>query len=394
MNFAATAPALHQAGLNVLPVDHETKRPLIPWSRWQKNRQSAADLDRLRRTHPDAAAAVVLGGPALVLADVETDSAAGETALRKAGLPLPPTAAFSSPRGNHRLYRSADRLPRRVGALPEVDLLGSGYVIVPPSPGRSWALDLSHLQDLPAEWASVAYHHQRRRGDGIPEPPLTLPLDPQSLQLQQVMHIQDLLQLTFDLGLLEDVAKLLGVPSGVGRAFRCPLPGHSEHRASAAWWTGKNRTVVLMDFHRRPADDGTAPPCYTLVEVYASLRSGRTRKLRPPEHAVWARRLALELGLAAPAAVSLPPLPSTASPSVRIVYSGIKHLFEVRWLREPGAPAPLSWRFLSSWCGVNQRTSAAALRDLLRRGILIRAGTWKRTALFLPANFESDRGAS
>jgi hypothetical protein len=394
MNFAATAPALHRAGLNILPVDAETKRPLLPWSRWQTERQSRADLERLRRAHPDAAAGVVLGGPALVLADVETDSRAGETALREAGLPLPPTAAFSSPRGSHRLYRTSGRLPRRVGALPDVDLLGSGYVIVPPSAGRSWVLDLAHLQDLPPEWAEVACRRQRRRGARAPEPPLTHPLDPQSPRLQRVMYMQNSLQLTFDLGLLEDVAKLLGVPSGVGRAFRCPLPGHSEHRASAAWWTGRNRTVVLMDFHRRPADDGTAPQCYTLVEVYAALRSGRTRKLRPPEHAVWARRLALELGLAAPAAVSLPPLPSTASPSVRIVYSGIKHLFEVRWLREPGAPAPLSWRFLASWCRVNERTAAAALRDLLRRGILMKTGTWRRTALFLPANLDSDRGLS
>jgi hypothetical protein len=395
VNFAAAAPALHRAGLNILPVDAETKRPLLPWSRWQTERQSRSDIDRLRRAHPDAAAAVVLGGPALVLVDVETDSAAGERSLRKAGLPLPPTAAFSSPRGSHRLYRSAGRLPRRVGALQGVDLLGSGYVIVPPSPGRSWVLDLSHLQDLPTEWVEVACHRQRRRGDRAPEPPFSHPLDPPSPSLQQgTVHVQSLAVVRDsergEEGWWREVSRLLGIPAVTGRAFRCPL--HDENTPSAQWWPSRRGEVVLVDFHRRGVERGGAPPCFTAVEVFAAARSGRVRKLSRVEHALWSTRLAAEVGR-----VVLPdtpfPVADGASATSR-VRAGVALLFQCRWHYRPGAPAPLSWRFVASWCGVNERTSAAALRDLLRRGILIRAGTWNRTTLFLPANFESDRGAS
>jgi hypothetical protein len=391
VNFAAAAPALHQAGLNVLPVAAETKRPLIPWSKWQSERQSRADLDALRRAHPDAAAAVVLGGPALMLADVETDSAAGERSLRKAGLPLPVTAVFSSPRGSHRLYRSAGRLPRRVGALQGVDLLGSGYVIVPPSAGRSWVLDLAHLQDLPPEWAEVAYH--RRRRVGAPEPPSALPSastpHPKS-RYSKRLHIQSLAALVSPgSDMWTEVCGRLGVPAEVGRAFRCPLPGHDERRASAAWHLAENGVPVLMDFHRR----GGAP-AYALVEVYASVRAGRAQKLSPVSYALWAARLSCELRLSRPAAVSLPPLPRDTSRAMRLVYDGVRLLFGVRWLHSPGAPAPLSWRFLSSWCGVNQRTAAAALAELLRLGIIVKAGTWQHTTLFLPTNIDSKRGAS
>jgi hypothetical protein len=390
VNFAAAAPALHQAGLNILPVDPETKRPLLPWSRWQTERQSRADLDRLRRAHPDAATAVVLGGPALALADVEADSAAGEAALLEAGLPLPPTAAFSSPRGVHRLYQTPGPLPRRVGVLRDVDLLGSGYVIVPPSAGRSWVLDLAHLQDLPPEWAEVAC---RRRRVGAPEPPSALPSastpHPKS-RYSKRLHIQSLAALVSPgSDMWTEVCGRLGVPAEVGRAFRCPLPGHDERRASAAWHLAENGVPVLMDFHRRGA-----APAYAIVEVYASVRAGRAQKLSPVSYALWAARLECELRLSRPAAVSLPPLPRDTSRAVRLVYDGVRLLFGVRWLHSPGAPAPLSWRFLASWCRVNERTAAAALRDLLRRGILMKTGTCRRTALFLPANLDSDRGLS
>jgi hypothetical protein len=379
MNFAATAPALHRAGLNVLPVAAETKRPLIPWSKWQSERQSRADLDALRRAHPDAAAAVVLGGPVLALVDVETDSAAGERSLRKAGLPVPPTSAFSSPRGSHRLYRSAGRLPRRVGALQGVDLLGSGYVIVPPSPGRSWVLDLAHLQDLPPEWAEVACRRQRRRGARAPEPP------PSSLQVtpSAASRSYDLLAAETHPDFLPAVGRVLGVPTaGVGVAFRCIL--HAERRPSAALWRRQDGTVHYQDFHTGRT--------LTLAEVFAARVTGKVRLLRGPELAVWKLRLLVAAGLVTPAVVNAPPLPVGVPRAVQRVYRGFLDLLACRWVYTPGAPAPFTWRFAARWCGVNQRTSAAALRELLRLGIIVKAGTWERTTLFLPTNIDSKRG--
>jgi hypothetical protein len=381
VNFAYVSPGLHNTGLNVLPVDPETKRPLLPWSRWQTERQSRADLDALRRAHPGAAAAVVLGGPSLALADVETDSAAGERSLRKAGLPLPPTAVFSSPRGSHRLYRTSGRLPRRVGALPDVDLLGSGYVIVPPSAGRSWVLDLAHLQDLPPEWAEVACRRQCRRGARAPEPP------PSSLQVtpSAASRSYDLLAAETHPDFLPAVGRVLGVPTaGVGVAFRCIL--HAERRPSAALWRRQDGTVHYQDFHTGRT--------LTLAEVFAARVTGKVRLLRGPELAVWKLRLLVAAGLVTPAVVNAPPLPVGVPRAVQRVYRGFLELLACRWVYTPGAPAPFTWRFAARWCRVNERTAAAALRDLLRRGILMKTGTWGRTALFLPAKLDSDRGAS
>ncbi len=389
--FASAAPALHAIGLNVLPVDADTKRPLCPWRRWQTEQQTDAEVDRLQREFPRAGAAIVLGGPGLALADVEADSAAGEEHLRSSGLPLPPTSAFGAPRGAHRLYLAPGPLPRRVNILRDVDFLGRGYVLVPPTPGRTWLLGLDHLADLPHEWCSV-FARPRRRCAPLPRAALrsasasvSLPVSHCSKRGEASHAYARLASSVCGLEVLRDVARVLGLPAEVGRAFRCPLPGHKEREASAAWWVGKNGAVVLMDFHRRGVDTAAdAPPCFTVPEVFAAVRSGRTRKLRPPEHATWARRLLVESGLAAPASIPLPPLGPDARPSTRRVYDGIRLLFSARWLGTPGAPAPLSWRFLASWCNVGERQAGEAMHELLRLGVLRKAGTHKRTALFLP----------
>jgi hypothetical protein len=122
----------------------------------------------------------------------------------------------------------------------------------------------------------------------------------------------------------------------------------------------------------------------TLAEVYAAMVTGHVRALRGPELATWKLRLLVRAGLARPAPVALPPLPTSASDATRLVYDGFHLLLACKWLYTPGAPAPFSWRFAAAWSGVSQRPAGAAMHELLRAGIIRPAGTWKRTTLFLP----------
>ena len=171
----------------------------------------------------------------------------------------------------------------------------------------------------------------------------------------------------------------LGLPTGIGCAFRCPLPGHEESRSSASWCVDAGGEVVLHDFHRRSGAE-----FFTVVEVYAALRSGTARKLSSPSHATWGRRMRVEYGLLQPAAVVLPPLPPDMPPSVRQVYDGVRLLFAVRWLGTPGDPAPLARAFVAGWCCVGERQAGEAIRELLRCGVIRIADTYKRHTLFLP----------
>ena len=384
--FADAAPMLYRLGLNVVPIIPGTKKPPCHYARWQCERQTTAEVDRLRRKFADCDLAIILGTPGLPLVDVEADSRSGERRLRDARLPVPPTTCFSSRRGTHRLFESPGRLPRKAGnGSPHrgVDFLGSGICLVPPSAGRNWILGFDHLQRLPRKLQEAFERPARRRR--------LAHLHTRKATTASPTHVQDLLHRHLgdvDRGVWQAAARLLGLPEETGRAFLCPLPGHEESSPSAEWWTDDDGEIVLVDFHRRGcAEPGCADaaPCYTLIEVYAAVRSHRTRKLRPPEHATWARRLLVELGLASPAPVLLLPLPASASSTLRRVYEGVRLLFGCRWLGTYGAPAPLSWRFLGAWCGLNERTAGAALNQLLRFDVLRPSGRYRRMTLFLPA---------
>ena len=95
-------------------------------------------------------------GPCSGLVDVEHDSGqAGEEAAEQLG--LPPTVAFRSPRGVHRLYRypaALEGVDKGVIKLSDVEVrLGNkpAATIVPPSAGRQWLPGCSPLEREPAE---------------------------------------------------------------------------------------------------------------------------------------------------------------------------------------------------------------------------------------------------
>lgn len=100
---------------------------------------------------------------------------------------------------------------------------------------------------------------------------------------------------------------------------------------------------------------------------------------------MWAKRLDIEAGVAAPATVSLGEVPSDAPEGLRVVYDGFRRLFEARWLHTPGEPAPFSHRFAAVWCGCGKSTVERYFPEFRRLGLAIYAGRDARgTSLWLP----------
>jgi hypothetical protein len=86
---------------------------------------------------------------------VDVDGEDGERALAEAGYALPQTAIARTGRGFHYIYRSAVKIPPKVGFLTHVDLRGPGsYIVAPPSKHASgrmyaWVRPLDKPADAP-----------------------------------------------------------------------------------------------------------------------------------------------------------------------------------------------------------------------------------------------------
>jgi hypothetical protein len=364
---------------------HDTKEPPagVFWKKWQHRRQTADEVAHLVNAHPAADIAIVLGGGSGGLVDVETDGRYGERALRALGLPLPPTAAWESLRGLHRLHRSLSRVPTRIGLRRQLDVLAAGhYTVIPPCGGRQWLTPggLADIAPLPDAWVDLLSRRPRHQsvdpgqdpGPGLQQVGL---IGPTCFTSGSALRAIERTPEFFPA-----VGRILGLPFlDVGRPFRRILPGHEERHASASVWRRDDGTYHYHDFHGR-----TRVEWFTLADVYAARVTGTVRPLRGPELATWKLRLLVQAGLAVPAPVALPLLPPSADIVARRVYEGFRLLLACKWLYAPGEPTAFSWRFAAAWSGVSQRAAGAALHQLLRAGIIRTAGTWKHTTLFLP----------
>jgi hypothetical protein len=375
--FADAALEFHKAGLNVIPVITDEKRPprSFRWRRWQKDRQTGRDLDRFRSRYPDYGTAVILGGPG-GLVDLDVDGEDGEMHLSDICLPVPETAEFASPRGRHRLYRSSVRLSRQIGLRPHLDLLGTGYVVVPPSLGRHWLRPLSDLKDLPGEWLELL----RPR---VPPPVASRPAPPKKQVTREGGHAAAgrgwLADHYRDATTVRAVAAALGIPGEVGRAFRCILPGHREMRPSASLSLNSVGIPVYFDWHERGG-----LKVLTLPEVRAARAYREVKKLSAPELATWGLRLLVEAGILHAVRVEAAPLPSWEAPHVHQVYNGFLFLLGCKWLHTHGAPTAFSWRFAAAWCGVPQKLAGNAIHHLCYEGYMRIVDKAGPVALFLP----------
>ena len=162
---------------------------------------------------------------------------------------------------------------------------------------------------------------------------------------------------------------------GLNRPFDCPL--HLDDRHSVRVWRPPDRGLLFVDHQL----DGC--PTLTLGQLYAFSIRGRVVELGRPGHAIWLRRVMADLGLVEPATVPLPQLPHGASMAAELIYNAIEHLIGIRWLREK-APAAITRRFMSDWCGITEKSAGAAINELIELNVITQVGSHGRTRLFLP----------
>ena len=315
---------------------------------------------------------------------------------------IPPTVTVKTGRGFHYYFRSDQELQSKAFNFGELKGINS-YIVGPGSVHESGQvyefIEMlgpveTDIEILP-EWVlNVEAARASSPSTAVKQDPLTY--KPKEHKRQGVVRKNSLTcytslwHLNRDPEIAFKVMKLCGREvDRIGKAFKCPIPGHSEKRASVALWQGADveDAVVLHDFHKR--DPGRV--FWPLVDVYASVKVGKALELKKGERAIWWLRALHEIGAVNPPVLKGYELPQEAPESARKLYQGFIYLMELRQLYEPQDSAPLSWTFAAAWCGIGSYTTVAkAMRYLLERGYLymkqpgvkIGEGDGPRSALF------------
>ena len=382
-------------GFHTLPVrsDKTPDSVLLPLEdgkpRWNLLQDRTATDDEILVWNQAYGLAIAPTGRDVVIVDLD----AGHRASLGANHPLPQTPTVKTPHGFHCYFRAPNvPIANRVALLKSVDVRSrGGYAVAPPTPGYEWVDGLS-LSDVPLAplpgWV-VEKGHQPIRGTRTPCAsnniiPLLAQNASSPLLLFGPTQGADLLTLVTSPAFVVAAMPILGIPAiPIGRAFRCVLPGHIDHKPSAALW--RNPITGQTKYHDLHGVDGGE--WYSLADVRAAQAYGRVRPLSKSELVTWQLRLLIETGFVQASRVSMPPLPKTLStPDVQRVYDGIRLLFGARWLHTHGEPAPFTWKFARAWCGVPEHRAGVAIQMLLKHRIIKKAGEYKRLTLFRPGS--------
>ncbi len=117
-----------QLGFSVIPVNFQSKVPLVNWREYQSKRASSEQIEYWFK-NPEVNVGIVTGViSGIVIVDIDTKE--------KIGRPLPPTATTrTGGGGSHFVYRHPGIPVKTVaGLLPGVDIRGDGgYAVFPPS---------------------------------------------------------------------------------------------------------------------------------------------------------------------------------------------------------------------------------------------------------------------
>jgi hypothetical protein len=155
----------------------------------------------------------------------------------------------------------------------------------------------------------------------------------------------------------------------------------------------KGERLKALD-HRPEVQEALARIGVAGVDDYASRVSRRPpRRRNGPLFAIWKLDLYRAAGLIQPLPVDLPPLPTDASDSGRLMRDRYAVLLGLRRLRGDGEdPAPYTKQFAAEWCGLSDTTAQRALGELLRAGVIVKVGTCPTrgggapTSLYLPGS--------
>jgi hypothetical protein len=162
------------------------------------------------------------------------------------------------------------------------------------------------------------------------------------------------------------VCALAGLRFEVDEEQRIDLGGRGLR---VSLWRAEDGLWIIRLYEGWPETKRTS---LSLTETFAAAVTGKLRVLDDSEYAVWKLRALVGCGQLDPAPVALADLPANAPPSAIETWALARHLLSVRWLREPGAPVPLSAPWLEAWSGgrVTVSTIVSGKRWLERRGFI------------------------
>lgn len=291
------------------------------------------------------------------------------------GTHIPPTVAVKTGRGTHYYYRCSQEINTKT--FPFGELKGSsGYVVGPGSLHPSGTVyefydtlgpaDIA-IEGLP-EWCvkdscrasggavllntSETETGKRHRNNSVTMPDSFEQLEKLNQEPEIALRIMELC------GRKVDKLK---------KAFTCPLPGHGERKPSAALYQEPGRPIVLNDFHEK--EEGRR--MWPLVDVFASVKIGKTQRLPKGERAVWWLRALDELGYINRPKLFKNGLPKDAKPEAKIVYDGFCYLLELRQLYQESAITPFNRNFAARWCLTDVNTIKRGVTYLLRHKYLV-----------------------
>lgn len=414
------AVALAEAGFSVIPLLPRSKRPAtdyLPGGVWEPLRQHALRprmVEAIVHEAPILNWGLILGERwGLCVLDVDDPAAY----LVDGSYPVPLTPVVSTARGWHVWLRHPGH-GFTYRKLPFGELLGAGYALLPgsvhpdgliytwaadglswpelqPAPSPCWVFELLEVpvpenpccddgSGICARTIYVSRATSPTKPDftwpsGSSSPTTGSPLAPASkgTQPRRAEPVENLPEASSGadwrvLERSEAVARALVEWAGrewrgLGKAFKCVLPGHEERRASAAIWRTSSGELRYRDFHSR---DGRG--AYHLADVFASLVTGELRVLGPGELPLWTVRMLVDLGFVEEPDAGLVDVPQDAPKGVVQAWAAIRRLVALRRLYMPDrwATFPVSHRFLASWAGIPQATAAYAIGWLMKRGYL------------------------
>lgn len=123
---------------------------------------------------------------------------------------------------------------------------------------------------------------------------------------------------------------------------------------------------------------------YALSDVYLAVRTGRTleRHFRTRFRDACALMLRADLGLIEPVRVDLPDveLGEHATKAADL----FRRLYGAQLAAGFPDPGAMSVRLVAEWCGCSKDAAHEAIRELVDRGVLERAGKVRRSILYRP----------
>ncbi|HEX5249926.1 MAG TPA: bifunctional DNA primase/polymerase [Gaiellales bacterium] len=352
------------------------------WGRYCTNKATIEEVADWVTIDPTTGIGIITGTPSkLVVADYDSATAPD---LR--------TASVQTAKGHHLYLHHEMAMPTRETAFGDLKADG-GYVVAPPSPtvigtSYTWVPNrgLDEIGLMPYEAAASLFT------SSTPTIPLGVNVFTPKGKGSTTPSSEWLASWDKDARFVSAVCERLGIPAkGVGKNFRCVLPGHQETHPSASLTHDKNGAVVYHDWHRRDGQE-----FFLLAEVYAAVTAGKVVKLNKPELARWKLRLLVETGVVAAPAVTLPPLTSANSTQTK-VYDGLRLLIQARTLADDPDPFPFTASFVSRWCAITEDQAKLAIRFIRDQGLLTIAGKFPSGVhtghLYLPAG-SSDAATS